>query len=414
MKNYIQDKINTIKENNSYGVFIEVGGGLPTYNELCKHPNTASKITYYAESPNSWDYNKETYQHEPNVRAVSPEICLRFLTVHYMEIMSNENKQNVNFILTNTVQIANEKSVASHGWFGYMNTELNITRFYHYSINTYQSRKIQLDIIAKIGLDIIAANGNSSLLDNGYIDNILDIDFNQLQEETLTSLINGKLNKHSYHNSTFVFNKEGKIERLNDFFRKTKDLIVFKGSFNPVHKDHISFIERCYEKNTDATPVFAISVDNRDPNKKTDVKNLLKRIHLLNHFGYDVIIDVYGLYHYSYTTLTQNIDFKNRKLYYVLGADIVKRFLKDEYVYVKPDKASVMSFNYKWDKCDFLWFSRADINVSVDKRLTNMHHVEKEPTSSSSTHLRELILTKNIEELIRLGYTHKLYHNFLD
>ena len=106
MKNYIQDKINTIKENNSYGVFIEVGGGLPTYNELCKHPNTASKITYYAESPNSWDYNKETYQHEPNVRAVSPEICLRFLTVHYMEIMSKENKQNVNFILTNTVQIA--------------------------------------------------------------------------------------------------------------------------------------------------------------------------------------------------------------------------------------------------------------------------------------------------------------------
>lgn len=414
MKHYIQNKINTIKENKSYGVFIEVGGGLPTYNELCKHPNTASKIAYYAESPNSWDYNKETYQHEPNVRAVSPEICLRFLTVHYMEIMSKENHANVNFILTNTVQIANESKVASHGWFGYMNFELNITRFYHYSINLHQSRNTQLDIIAKIGLDIIAANSDSSKLDNGYIDNILDIDFNQLHEETLISLINGKLNKHHYHNSTLVFNKNNQIERLNDFYRRVDDIIVFKGSFNPVHKDHIALIEKCYERYNTATPVFAISIDNRDPNKKTDVKNLLKRIQLLNHFGYDVIIDTFGLYHYSYTTLTQNLDFKNRKLYYVLGADIVKRFLEDEYVYTKPDKASISSFNYKWNKCEFLWFSRSDINVKINNNLQHLTHMEKEATSASSTHLRELIASKNIEELIALGYTHELYHTFLD
>ena len=100
MRNYVQNKLNTIKKNNSYGVFIEVGAGMPVYNELCQHPNTASKIAYYAESPNSWDFNCETYQHDPLVRAVSAHVCLRFMSVHYMEIMTKEVKSSsdVNFI----------------------------------------------------------------------------------------------------------------------------------------------------------------------------------------------------------------------------------------------------------------------------------------------------------------------------
>lgn len=414
MKDYIKNKINTIKENKSYGAFIEVGAGLPTYNELCKHPNTASKIAYYAESPNSWEYNKKAYQHEPDVRAVSPQICLRFLSANFAEIKSNDENNQVNFILTNTVQIANDKSVASHGWFGYMNLETYKTRFYHYSINLHQSRKTQLDIIAKIGLDIIAAQGNSDELDNGYIDNILDLDFNQLTEETLIAMINGKLNKHNYHNTNLIINKNGEIERLNDFYRKNKDVIVFKGSFNPVHNQHVSLMEKCSELYPTAKTIFSISIDNRDPNKKTNVKNLMKRIELLNHLGYDVLIDVFGLYHYSYTTLTQNPDFKNRNLYYILGSDIIKRFLKDEYVYVKPDKASITSFNDKWNQCTFLWFSRLGIDVKLSSKLKNIIHIEMEEHSTSSTELRQLIMDKKIDQLNELGYTHKLYHNFLD
>ena len=38
-------------------ILIEVGAGCPVYNELTTRPSTASKIVYYCESPNSWQYN---------------------------------------------------------------------------------------------------------------------------------------------------------------------------------------------------------------------------------------------------------------------------------------------------------------------------------------------------------------------
>lgn len=404
MYSFTGNKINTIKENGSFGILIEVGAGMPVYNELCKHPNTASKIVYYAQSPNNWEYNNKRYNHN-GVRAVSPEVCQNF-------IISHNDPANTNFILTNTVQIANDKNVVSHGWFGYKNKD--VTYYYHYTINHHQSRKTQLDVIAKIGLDIIAANGDLSKLTNGYIDIILDINLKQLPEAIINCFINSKLSRHQYHNTTVVFNKDGKVERINDFLRRANDLIVFKGSFNPVHKDHISLIEICSSKYENTTPVFCISIENRDKSKTVSPRNLYKRIQLLNQLGYDVIVDTKGLYHYSYTTLIQNVDFKERNLYYVLGGDIVKRFLMDEEVYEKPNSTSITAFNTKWNSCTFLWFNRADIKVKIDSRLNNLVYMDKQATSTSSTYLRELIEAKDIDELIRLGYTHELYHTFLE
>lgn len=403
MYSFTDNKINTIKENGSFGILIEVGAGMSVYNELCKYSNTSSKIVYYAESPNNWDYNNNKYNH--GVRAVSAEVCQNFIIQHNDII-------NTNFILTNTVQVANDKDVVSHGWFGYKNKD--VTYYYHYTINHHQSRKIQLDVIAKIGLDIIAANGDLSKLTNGYIDIILDVNLKQLPEAVINCFINSKLCRHQYHNTTVVFNKEGKVERINDFLRRAKDLIVFKGSFNPVHKDHISLIEICSSKYENATPVFCISIENKDKSKTINSRNLYKRIQLLNKFGYDVIIDTKGLYHYSYTTLIHNSDFNKRNLYYVMGADILKTFLIDEYVYNKNTKQDIYKFNIKWSRCTFLWFNRADIKVKIDSRLNNLVYMDKQATTTSSTYLRELIEAKDINELIRLGYTHELYHTFLE
>lgn len=40
---FTKNKIDTIKNNDSYGILIEVGAGMPVYNELCMHPNTIGR-----------------------------------------------------------------------------------------------------------------------------------------------------------------------------------------------------------------------------------------------------------------------------------------------------------------------------------------------------------------------------------
>lgn len=426
---FIMNKIETIKENKSFGVLIEVGLGQPVYNELCMHPNTASKIVYYAKSPNSWDYNKYTYKHDKNVRAISPEVLnniildeLRSNFIHSANnqafTVTNNNIGNTNtkntFILANTVQVANNDTTQTHGWFG-MSYGSNI-KFYHFTINSdMQNRKHVSDLIAKIGLDIIASENNSAKLENGYIDIILDEKFNQLKNETLQTIVNAKLSIHNIHNASVVFTPKNEMIRYNDYLRSVQNskLCVFKGSFNPIHSEHIKTIESIRELKQIDNVLLSISIYNRDPNKQIDVTNLLKRIKILNELGYTVLIDSFGMYHNSYTSMIHNVDFKNIDLNYVMGSDIARRFLEDENVYdvetskkqLKYDSPDiyVSYFNKKWNQCNFFYVSRiANDKINIHPKLENFNYIDIEYKDLSSTSIREHIANNNVDKLVNV------------
>jgi nicotinic acid mononucleotide adenylyltransferase len=398
---FTKTKIEKIKSNHSYGILIEVGAGCPVYNELCQYQNTASKIVMYAESPNSWIYNQFKYKNE-NVRAISAEICRNFI-----EQKKNHHGMLINFELVNTIQIANDDKTQTHGWFGLK--YLDEIKYYHFTIsNKTTDRKYLCEIISKIGLDILASQNNVELLDNGYIDQILDNNLNQLKEETLTVIINGKLNINNINNTITVFTPDNNIIRFNDYLRSIQNssLTVFKGSFNPIHKQHINLIESARKELKCDNTVLCISVYNRDITKKICAENLLKRIQILNDLGYTVLIDCLGQYHYSYTSMLNNVNFKNIELNYIMGSDIIKRFLLDEDVYIKEkSNKNITDFNNKWDKCNFHYVCRdgvCDVKKHINIDLLNVKHMDIHYNEISSTQIRQLLLNEDYDTLKEL------------
>lgn len=411
---YNTEKIQKIKDKGLFGNLVEVGCGCPVYAELCNHANTASKIVNWTFSPNNWDWNNEHYAHN-GARAVSPEVALNFIN-------SDALCRGVNFVLTNTIQISNTPDVQTHGWFAlYCTNSVPAFKAYHFTIDGFRPRKEYIEIIASIGLDILASCNNVAELDNGYIDAIVDLGdapgkhaFNFNTRDTLTALVNGKLNKSHVHNTTAIFRVDGKIDRLNTLLRETKEgLIIFKGSFNPVHTQHLHLVDEI-KQTVDSKVIFSISVFNRDPNKKTDVDSLMKRINILHCLGYDVLIDCFGEYKYSYKSITENCDFKNTKISYILGSDIMQRFLKDEGVY-DADPTNVFLFNDKWNKCNFYWDKRPGFDdFEVPTVLNNIKQLSTVQKELSSTLIRQMILEDNIEQLKEYVSEQliELYRNF--
>jgi len=374
MKNYIEDKIDIIKENNSFGILIEVGAGCPIYNELTTRPNTASKIVLYAESPNNWQYNNKKYNTE-GFRAVS------YQTVSNMIYVTNNNRHNANFILASSIQVANDKKTQTHGWIGLMNQ--TDTKYYHFSINQFMSRKQYNKIIAQIGLDILASHNDVSKLDNGYIDQIIDKDEKQNIKASLTCIINSKLNLKNYHNTSIIF-KDGCMFRLNDYLRDNKSLNILKGSFNPVHQHHLDLADKF------DNVLFSISIANRDINKKINVDNLVKRIETLNKLGYVVMIDCMVYYSELVSSFRNNSDF-NHKINFILGSDIMKRFLDDSGINCTNQNFNINTkFNIKYKNVTFNYSERSGYDsIKICENIKCVKKIEMNDTSLSSTYIRK-------------------------
>ena len=408
-----------------FGVLIEVGAGLPVYNELCQYPNTASKIVKYAESPNNWDYSKLKYNFLEGIRAVSPQVCQEITTWHYCE-MRKVYDNKFNFILTNTIQISNDNKTQTHGWFSLSTFDLTLPfgkqttscKYYHFSINNSDvlPRRQITTIIANIGIDILAANNDCSQLKNGFIDIILDHNFEPLKSDIISSYSNAESIKDVYPyaidtelliNDVYtVFAKDGSVIRINDLLRQTKEknIIIFKGSFNPVHPQHILLINKAKEEIDDSEVFLQISMNNRDESKNSDItnQNILKRINLLNKLGYNVIINYNGYINDAYEFYLNLADFVEKKLYFLMGEDTLERFLLDEIIsYTLPTiELKNEYFHKKFNNCIFLYGKR-NSQLKID-HLKNIKKLDIEENIISSTQIRLLLENNSNSELENL------------
>lgn len=387
----IPSHIRNLRSQYKKGIIVETGAGCPVYNHLCQYPNTASKLVYKCESPNDWDYNKNIYNHES--RAVSAETVKNIIENKKLELKEiNKNEIIVDYILVNSIQIANDKDIAeTHGWFGLYSLKHDEASYFHFTIPNYlnKSRKEDIKIIENIGIDIL-----SIFKDNVYIDLYLNNDLSYDKKSIFSNL---QLTSSGNVNNAVVFQKNGKITRLTEFLRSDFDnLVVFKGSFNPIHDQHVNLMKESKKLFSNVYGVFCISLFNRDTSKhQLDYDNLLKRIELINSLGYSVILDRHGYFKDSYKLIKSNPSFNNKQLHYITGADIFDRFIDDN---INDNRNGIPVLDYD---CTFIYADRNNIEINPGKMYRTIKLVI-DSSEISSTAIRECLQYNDIEKLKQL------------
>lgn len=165
-------------------------------------------------------------------------------------------------------------------------------------------------------------------------------------------------------------------------------IAVYVGSFNPVHKGHIKVVKMVLKEYVDKV----IIVPTMSYWNKNNLISIKDRINMLKLYETkDIIIDTKNNnYEFTYQVL-RNIqnEYKNDKIYLVIGDDLLKDFDKWKNV------SEVLKHN-------IIVIRRNDINESIYKKYEKYNFIVKNKISSkeiSSTIVRNMIINGNKDVL---------------
>lgn len=165
-------------------------------------------------------------------------------------------------------------------------------------------------------------------------------------------------------------------------------IAVYVGSFNPVHKGHIKVVKKILKEYVDKV----IIVPTMSYWNKNNLISVNDRINMLKLYETkDIVIDnKNNNYEFTYQVL-RNIqnEYKNDKIYLVIGDDLLKDFDKWKNV------SEILKYN-------IIVIRRNDIEESIYKKYENYNFIVKNKISSkeiSSTIVRNMILNNNKEVL---------------
>ncbi len=369
------------KETLGKGVIIETGAGNPLYTILCSQAYTASKLVKYASSPTDFEYTKSKYSLDQHTRAISPE------TVRLIIEKEKSLNPEVDWIFANSIQIGNVPEVQTHGWIAYLCKDKFV--YYHFTINNHlkYNRIELLDLIEQISLDVLLSK-NVKNITSGYIDqvfngNILDLSDNVLDPNeyaVLDNLIEGKLINENC-DDTYACYYDGQFHRFNDFIRSVnKNIVIFKGSFNPLHEMHYEMYNSVINDDTEC--VFVISINNREPIKKVSSENLAKRIYLLSRLNIRVIINTRGYFDDFIYFYQGHQECNDKLLTFLVGDDTMKRIIDDN-----------VTRKFHWTHVHFIVVTR---NQAVIKNSNySIEYVPLDVSGVSSTEIRKVISDKS-------------------
>lgn len=311
----MENQIKKIHSSNAFGVFVEIGCGLPVSNALLG-VSGASSTVYLAECPYSKVYQASKYGEKiidgKPARAVSLENIKHI--INYYKVF--EKPDNVNLIYVSSFQVGTNNDIATHGWIGisYKTDNGYINKYYHISIHDSLSRENYINKIKQIGVDLI-----TSVINNTGIPSNCCIDDCSSLPELLTSL-------QDEDEDNFICIKDGKAVRLEDLFRGQDNIVLYKGSFNPIHSAHIHNAQLAKEQ-YDINPVFVISSSVYQKGW-IDPTEILHRTEILNDLGYSVIITKDGFFNKNTEYLRKKF---TQPIIYVVGSDTLNRILDSSY-----------------------------------------------------------------------------------
>ena len=165
-------------------------------------------------------------------------------------------------------------------------------------------------------------------------------------------------------------------------------IAVYVGSFNPVHKGHIKVVKKILKEYVDKV----IIVPTMSYWNKNNLISIKDRINMLKLYETkDIVIDnKNNNYEFTYQVI-RNIqnEYKNDKIYLVIGDDLLKDFDKWKNV------SEILKYN-------IIVIRRNDIEESIYKKYENYNFIVKNKISSkeiSSTIVRNMILNNNKDVL---------------
>jgi nicotinic acid mononucleotide adenylyltransferase len=331
---HLENKITNLHNSDAYGILIETGCGLAVSNALFE-VSGASNTIFFVESPYSKIYQDRRYSagQENKARAVSKENIDRFISYHEMELKKaaenlNKDAEKLNFIYASSFQLGEGNDKSTHGWIGIWTKHDDKTKYFHISIHESLTRKQYLDKISQIGIDLLyycTVTKDEIVPSNCCIDIILDENGNDTEWEKVFVTVRNE------DDENFICVKDGKLVRMEDLFRDQETIVLYKGSFNPIHVAHIHNAEVA-KLEYGINPVFVISssVYGKGWINPTELKD---RVKILNELGFSVIITKDGYFN-------KNTEYIRRKfkqpIVYVVGSDTMNRILESSYNILNP------------------------------------------------------------------------------
>lgn len=402
--------IEQIHASDIYGIFVETGCGVTMTNKLMEVPG-ASNTIYYSESPYSKEYQQEKYNTDGK-RAVSIDTIIGFLSYVKSAKMSgdpgflNNSVKKINTTYAATFQIGDMDNVlvlATHGYIGISYKDLSL--IFHVSIHERLSRKEYLDKIGDIGVRILYSltlgNNTHHIPEDCNIDAAYDVG----TDWKVTPVPLHKMYRMlvTSKNENFVcVDQKGEYKRLDEFFREKKQILLYKGSFNPIHIAHLKFAEIAKEK-MDDWPVFMISLEiyKKDPLNPFDME---KRVMDLIKLGYRVIVSKSGWFHENVEYLHKK--FPTKPIVFIVGTDTINRIFESTYNIIGQKDQFMMAhqmglFANAFENVKFLVINRDSYPLAAELKETMfLKYYDYVPISMdvSSTKIRELKDNGNIDE----------------
>ena len=374
---------------------IEIGASCPFAYGMMNIPG-ASKVVHCAESP----YGNAIEKYNIKSRMVSKEAVLEISR----QVRFDHLNDDVNMIIVTSFQIPSNNDIVPHGWIC-IATKTDYDwdpKFFHVTLwDNYQydivggkfSRKMSIDYIALIIHRFIEDNyiKNNGMRNMRYV----DIHDNVLEQETLTNII------------AYV---DGKPVRFEDHTREYSTLLLYKGSFNPMHIGHLELVKNAEKRHANSKVVFAIS-RNTYQKGRIDDANLMTRIKVINDLGYMVLIFDEGYFYDNYVAVASRFAGKTK---IVLGVDSFNRLIKCyengelseleknniEFVTDDTPLEPVNKFQINFGDVEFLVYGRNQ-DVYTGNFKTNHEYIDFK-TDISSTKIRQMIESGNTEEANKL------------
>ena len=374
----MKEIIKNIHDSNTKVMIVEIGAGVPI-SSLLFSITGASKTVYAIESPYSREAFDKKYGNIDS-RAVSSE-RIHHIFKYYKPI----DNDDYNTVIVTTFQIGDETNkISTHGWIGIKT--VNSLKYYHVSLHEPLIREEYIKIIGKIGIQLL----NGGYFKNSYIDIVLNEDFSCDYYSTLEFL-----SRNIETDQMSVFKRDGIIDRLESVTRTDNEIVLFKGSFDPISSAHEEVMVECKKLYPKSNQMFEISV-NTFGKGKVNIESLFNRIELINKLGYDVIVNSQPLFKNTFDFIRNK--FKG-KIIFPMGLDTLNRLIMD---YIKDGEIHANEMI-----CDFYNGQLICLNRNGNKKnnlllktdVEIVKYVENFYYEISSTEIRKHIEDGNFEKV---------------